>query len=891
MKITNHGAWLLASTALFSGAFADAALAQTTAEPTNTLGEVVVTATRQTSTVNKVALSVTAVTAATLEKQGSKDLAELANTVPSVVFRRSGNEGNPSITIRGLGSALGAPTTAVYLDDTPIQKRDFGGLNTGNGTPYPQLFDLERVEFLRGPQGTLFGGSAEGGAVRFITPTPSLSRYSGMAKGEWSTMPGEGSPSYEAGFAIGGPIVQDKLGFRASLWQRHAGGYIDHVSMYDGHTISKDTNSANEKMIRLAVTWAPTANLKITPAIYWSQDHSDDSDNFWLDVPSYTTNSGFFLNKGTINGVAYDFPDQFYQGKTYPALKYGPYKSGVAVYNDEAGNARTFQSNRISTILLPTLTLDYDLPFMSVKSVTSYLKDVNKGFTAGSGGPTRTALFPITTNAGFVTVASHTGQNVGTPVTGGIGVPGLILPGFPTAWNENRYNNQRKFFVEELRFSSAPGEGRLSWVGGIYYSNTDAASDVGQRGTGAADNFNLRGINQAWLLGMTEISPGNNSVRSVRDKESEIAGFGEANYNLTSKLKLTAGVRVSQFNISYSQASGSAIQGAPPGYVGFAAGGTVTNVQCGLNPVSCNSATFHPFPNQPGDDSYTRFSGSQKSTPVTPKVGVSYQLNSRSLLYLTASQGYRTGGLNQPAAIPNCSPDLAAIGLTSTPATYNSDSVWSYEGGAKLGLLDGRMQVNTSLFHIDWKDPQLSIKLRCGQTYIQNAGSAVSQGADVQAQGRFGPFLIGGTVSYIDAHYTKTYALPGPSGTTVLIVSKGDSLGAPPWQYSLNGEYDFNVMGKYAAYLRADYAFSSQYQPGVGPGAVGYDPVLARGAATHLANMRAGVTRDTWEAAVFVKNLTQSQDLLTLNHAASSPLITSSTFRPREVGVSLAYRF
>src|SRR5215469_13177772 len=198
------------------------AFAQEAAPQPKALEEVVVTATRSASNVNRVAMAVSAVTQKSLEAQGIKDVNDLSRTVPGMTFRKVGGDNNPVITIRGIGgngATIGSQTTGVYLDDSALQRRMINGLQTGNGAPFPQLFDLDRVEVLRGPQGTLYGGSSEGGTVRFITPTPSLSRYSGQARAEASTTE-NGAPNYEGAVALGGPIVMDKLGFRASFIDR-----------------------------------------------------------------------------------------------------------------------------------------------------------------------------------------------------------------------------------------------------------------------------------------------------------------------------------------------------------------------------------------------------------------------------------------------------------------------------------------------------------------------------------------------------------------------------------------------------------------------------------------------------------------------------------------------
>ncbi|RYG95135.1 MAG: Plug domain-containing protein, partial [Alphaproteobacteria bacterium] len=126
------------------------------------LEEVVVTSTRQSDAVNRVPLSVTAQTQKALDQQGIQTIADLQATVPGL--RLSGREasGNVTVAIRGVRQqSATAATTGFYLDETPLQKRAAGGFGSQNGTPVPPLFDLQRVEVLRGPQGTLFGGGSE----------------------------------------------------------------------------------------------------------------------------------------------------------------------------------------------------------------------------------------------------------------------------------------------------------------------------------------------------------------------------------------------------------------------------------------------------------------------------------------------------------------------------------------------------------------------------------------------------------------------------------------------------------------------------------------------------------------------------------------------------------
>jgi len=271
------------------------------------LQEVTVTATRQAVAINRVAMSIAAVTADNIEKQGLQDVEALARTVPSMSFKRSGNDGNPTITIRGIASSLGAPTTGVYLDDVALQKRDTNGSLTGNGSPVPLLFDLDRVEVLRGPQGTLYGGSAQGGAVRFITPTPSLVETSGVIRSQLSFLEG-GDPGYEFGGAVGLPLVADKVGARVSAFMRRQGGYIDHVSLYTGEQFAKNTNYRDGHAVHASVLWQATERLRVTPSFYYSLEEYGNNDVYNTDIPEFTLASGIFTNAAWVKSGSWDRP-------------------------------------------------------------------------------------------------------------------------------------------------------------------------------------------------------------------------------------------------------------------------------------------------------------------------------------------------------------------------------------------------------------------------------------------------------------------------------------------------------------------------------------------------------------------------------------------------------
>jgi outer membrane receptor protein involved in Fe transport len=261
------------------------ALAQTTAPTTSPLAleTIVVTARRREENINQVPASITAFSQQTMDELNIKSLADLATVTPGLFAAPTSGPTQDSVnfSIRGIQSQGNAPTTQFYIDETPIAIRQLG-LGVFSMSPQPLIFDLDRVEVLRGPQGTLFGASAMGGAVRFLTPQPNLTSGSGFAKAEGGYTDG-GDPSYDIGAAYGAPLVERRLGFRVSAWYQSTGGFIDQVDPFTGQIVQKNINSSEAYVVRPAITWAPSDALTITPAAYLQHIHSDHPNTYWLD--------------------------------------------------------------------------------------------------------------------------------------------------------------------------------------------------------------------------------------------------------------------------------------------------------------------------------------------------------------------------------------------------------------------------------------------------------------------------------------------------------------------------------------------------------------------------------------------------------------------------------
>ena len=290
-----------------------AAAADATATAGGGLEEIVVTAQRRSERLMDVPMSIEAFGQEKIDQQGLRAIDDLARVAPGVTFLRNGmsssgnyNDEGSDISVRGIDSTAGAATTGIYVDDTPIQTRH---LNFGTVNPYPVLFDLGRVEVLKGPQGTLFGAGSEGGTVRFITPETSLTKYSGYARAEFGQIDG-GGQNYEAGLAVGGPIVDGVLGFRISASFREDGGWVNRVTytpppstidpvsgatLFSGipsitGTAEKNANWHNTQTFRAALKWQATDNLTVDPSVYVQTLHINDTAAYWLNISDPASN-------------------------------------------------------------------------------------------------------------------------------------------------------------------------------------------------------------------------------------------------------------------------------------------------------------------------------------------------------------------------------------------------------------------------------------------------------------------------------------------------------------------------------------------------------------------------------------------------------------------------
>ncbi len=234
-----------------------AALADDGAGPVaSTLNEIIVTATRRAEPVSKVGEGISVVTTDQLDMLSANSLEDIVQLTPGLSLQSYGSPGYGSFQIRGISPQSVGATVAVYIDDIP-----FGGSSNlaegGDFTPDLDPADIQRIEVLKGPQGTLYGATSLGGVIRYITKQPSLEHAEGSATEDVSFTEG-GQPSGKVRGSFSTPIIEDKLAVRVSTYYRRIGGFIDDVG-FSG----KDANSGYDWGVRGTLLYKPTSNLSI----------------------------------------------------------------------------------------------------------------------------------------------------------------------------------------------------------------------------------------------------------------------------------------------------------------------------------------------------------------------------------------------------------------------------------------------------------------------------------------------------------------------------------------------------------------------------------------------------------------------------------------------------
>ncbi|MDB5363946.1 MAG: TonB-dependent receptor [Rhodospirillales bacterium] len=513
---------LLATTAICFALNAQAQTAQVADKSSAGSEEIVVTAQKRASTVQATPISISAVSGEELQDRGITNFTTLAGATPGVSMKTEG-PGQTEIEMRGMTSSGGnSATVGFYLDDIPMTAP--AGAQNGKVVIDPSLYDLSRVEVLRGPQGTLYGSGSMGGTVRLITNQPDLTDYHGSAESVLSGTEG-GGLNHNNNFMLNIPLVQDKLALRVVGTEAFTSGWIDRVVANpfplvstDGSTrgnvqaapVQKKYPGSNADQLygtRITLLWQPTDNLSITPSFFYQRSKQDGI-------------SAFDSNPGT-------------------ETRYQPFD--IAEPNADKINVYS-------------LTAKYAFENFDVTSVTSYWKRFSNQTEDGSEDFNN----PLT----GVTFASNNG---------------LANPGYygPTGTGKvsGTENDPSAQWSQEVRVAST-GDGRFNWLAGAYYSRFWATW-----------NFDGVTANPGTYMDIGTFQPATTTQwfnASSPTAISNYALFGEGTYAITDQLKATVGLR--GYTYDYKFASSISGWGSGLGAAAPSVTGNITQSETGVNP-------------------------------------------------------------------------------------------------------------------------------------------------------------------------------------------------------------------------------------------------------------------------------------------------------------------
>ena len=251
-------------------------------------------------------------------------------------------------------------------------------------------------------------------------------------------------------------------------------------------------------------------------------------------------------------------------------------------------------------------------------------------------------------------------------------------------------------------------------------------------------------------------------------------------------------------------------------------------------------------------------SGDKTENSFTPKVSLSYQMDPMNLFYFTYAKGFRPGGGNNPVPQAACAQDFQNFGITSSPKTFDSDTVQSFEVGSKNNF-DNRVRIASSVYYIKWKNIQQTvIPPICQISWISNLGTAEAKGIDIQADVALTEKLqLEIATGYTDARYTADSRI---SDTVNPVVAKGDAIVGqseqppPPFTASVGLEFKFTAFDL-ESFVRADYEYEGKARwPGArqDPNSLQFDAANFTLPATNFVTMRAGVSLGAWQIAAFL---------------------------------------
>ncbi len=840
-----------------------AAAPAATTDGATTLQTIAVTAQHTVQDIQAVPITIQAFTGTTLQQLNITSFDDLIKYLPNVTFAANG-PGQGNIYMRGLSTGfLGNqssatiapfPNVAVYLDDQSLQ------FPSRNLDVY--MADMERVEVLEGPQGTLFGGGAEAGAVRYITNKPNLDKVSGSVEASTGITAG-GGPNNSANAVLNLPIIPGTFAVRGVIFNDHQGGYIDNVP---GTFTRQPTDGGGAMAPYVAAGGTSVANNYSVAQNDWNP----------VDYQGARLSGLWKINDdwNLLIAESYQNLDAKGQSSTYPV----------------GSDGQTLGTNQI-TAFVPAWNNDhYTNSAWTLNGEIS--DDLSLVYT---GGYTNRR---ISEQQDYTNYARSAGgmyyQCTGTSA-------GLSSAGKPTCYSPNGYWNDHVKSTHqshELRFST-PEDYRFRAIGGLYYEdfNINDHMDFNYKTIPSCTPQNLEsalaGGNPCVADAMSSpgvMLPDNTAFGEVEQRGyKQEAVFGSASYDIIPDvLTATAGTRYyhySEWQTGTEFYTTSAQVNVPNGtYVGD---DTVMNYH----------TTYHGFK-----------SNANLVWHITPD----------TMVYYTFSQGFRPGGFNRTTS------DVAkldGVPQYKKPTSYAPDTLTNNEVGFKGTFFDDRLLFNASVYDMRWDNVQMQFfnPLVLGNTtFAVNGPNYKVDGMELQFQAKItdGLSLISsGSLNH--AKQTNSPCLvsniPGSASYGACIVETG-TVGAlasfanpfgevgstpafsPRSQFNLRLRYDWTLGSDYKAFaqLGANRTGSMYNQPATYPSGAGVTDVTTvelryLQAAYTTVDASLGVAKDNWNVSLYGTNLNNSHASV---FTSSAEFIESEVpVRPRVIGVKVGFKF
>ena len=489
----------LTSTAFAASVYAQEASTSSPTQPTakssDQIETVVVTANKRKEDASKVGTSVSVIRGDDLVAEHITNFEDITRALPNMSFSGGGGGGNTgngpglsNIEIRGISSQAGSATVGVYLDDVSMTVANLYSL----GSAEPKFFDLDRVEVLRGPQGTLYGASSMGGTIKFVSKQPDLNETTTDVYTEVSNTEGGGT-NYTANAIYNLPIIENELALRLGVQTAHKSGYIDQVSPTTGGVIASGINWEDDTVLKAALKWAPTRNLTLTPALFYQQVTTGDIDVAYANLPENETSklvrepgSDQLLVPSLTANYAMDLGD-LTSVTSYFQRKFNRTQDGTTVNSPYIG----------SQISIPSLAAEVsDLP--SAVYLNNQVRQFSEEVRLASH-PYDPSTSPITWLGGAYVSDLHTSVTDNEPIFGinsafaaaGVSpsdpnvLAGAIPMGFPddnSYFAQRHYHDTQDAIFGELNYYFVPTlhatfglryletKDTLDRVGGLYYN-------------------------------------------------------------------------------------------------------------------------------------------------------------------------------------------------------------------------------------------------------------------------------------------------------------------------------------------------------------------------------------------------------------------------------------